>query len=195
MEAMATFDQKLGKLCRKRRWKQAALMNAVNDHCRDDPVSKSTVSRWLNGENKPFDQWALALARALDVPLDYLADDAQEDLPCSELKPDERSLVEIYRGFRDNEGMTLEEARDRLMARTAEAMERLLTWVEGGRDKAAKPADAPSSEAGKPGSGGVVRVRDVPRRKQDNGDSPGVGHAEDPVPGRPDDPVSRRRRK
>jgi transcriptional regulator with XRE-family HTH domain len=115
MVSMKTFNQKLEKLCRKRRWKQAALMNAVNDHCRDDPVSKSTVSRWLNGEGKPFDQWALALARALEVPLDYLADDAQED-PLPGLKPDERSLVEIYRGFRDNEGMTLEEARDRLMA-------------------------------------------------------------------------------
>ena len=70
-------------------------------------VSDSEVSRLLNGQSKrPGLHNILRLARALNVSVDYLADDALEDDPLVPDEPigdDERQVVERSRalGFRD----------------------------------------------------------------------------------------------
>ena len=73
-------------------------------------VSDSEISRLLNGQSKrPGLHNILRLARALDVSLDYLADDdaATDPRPPSaqELSPVEREMVERVRslGFREVE--------------------------------------------------------------------------------------------
>jgi transcriptional regulator with XRE-family HTH domain len=198
METMTTFEEKLGKLCRKRRWKQAALMKAVNERCRDDPVSKSTVSRWLNGDGKPFEQWALALARALNVPLDYLADDAQDELPRG-LKPDEQSVIDVYRSMR-GQGMTMEEAIDRLTLRSVEALRRLLEESERKSEVDAAFPD-PTQPEWKPGSlkdQGAREARDQKGRERREGGKSSSGldpqadvNGSDPL-GKPPSPKRRR---
>jgi transcriptional regulator with XRE-family HTH domain len=160
------FAEKMRDLLRLRGHTQEELADAIGTH-------QQTVSRWLDSPNPPKVANLLKIARYLDVSVDYLVDDTMDALKgASSLSDDERYLLRVMRGL----GLDFEEIVRRLAGEVA-----------------AKPADAPSPGAGQPGSGGVVRVRD--RRKQDNGDSPGVGHAEDPVPGRPDDPVPRRRGK
>jgi transcriptional regulator with XRE-family HTH domain len=147
MMGAMTFAQKLDKLCEGRRWTQADLVRAVNA-VSEEEVSTNTVSRWFNGVGKPFNKWAVPLARALEVPLDYLADDAQNAPPRPELDPDERSILVIFRGLHDNQGMTKKEARDRLMAMSVEAMERLN-----------RPTRAPGSPAAPPSTRRRTRKR------------------------------------
>lgn len=69
-----TLAEKLEKLIAERGWKQADLARAID-------MGRSTVGNWFNSPSKPDLDSALKLARVLAVPLDYLADDAQDDPP------------------------------------------------------------------------------------------------------------------
>jgi transcriptional regulator with XRE-family HTH domain len=131
-------------------------------------VSGNTVGRWIKGDIEPRLDEVRRVEEFFGVQLVVFLAEGEEAIPEGELNEDERYLLRVMRGM----GLDFEEVIRRLVS---------------------CPLEAPRSEEDQPGSGGVVRVRD--RRKQDNGDSPGVGHAEDPVPGRPDDPVPRRRGK
>jgi transcriptional regulator with XRE-family HTH domain len=88
MEGM-NFHEKVVTLCAERDWEQADLWRAVKKK-----VSRTTVSNWFNGVSRPDMDTALLIARALDVPLDYLADDAQDEPPARSARPDwERTVI------------------------------------------------------------------------------------------------------
>jgi transcriptional regulator with XRE-family HTH domain len=108
------FDQKLIKLCEMKSWKQADLARAV------DTVSRNTVSRWWNGEIKPFDDEALKLARIFGVTLDYLADDTLDEVPA--LPPDEEFVLRVYRNLKADPAQGLDEAEaQRRLSRPSQA--------------------------------------------------------------------------
>lgn len=65
------FAEKVIKLREARGWKQSDLRKAIGD------ISPTTVSNWESGSIPAMDI-ALKVARALGVPLDYLADDEQD---------------------------------------------------------------------------------------------------------------------
>lgn len=58
-----------------------------------------TVKNWLNGGEQPRFRDMVALSRALELPLDYLADDSKDnpDLFRSDLDPSEQRVLEITR--------------------------------------------------------------------------------------------------
>ncbi len=92
-----TYDKKLITICDSRGWDQAALWRAVGR------VSKTTVSNWWNGASRPDMDTALVVARVLGVPLDYLADDNQDEIP-KPLSQDEELALDLYRSAREHEG-------------------------------------------------------------------------------------------
>lgn len=63
------FQDKIRNLCEERELSQTALARRVG-------VKPGTLSKWINGDRKVKLLDALAIARALDVDLDYLADDS-----------------------------------------------------------------------------------------------------------------------
>jgi transcriptional regulator with XRE-family HTH domain len=63
------FHEKLEHLCERKRWSQRDLAKAAGG------VSPSTMSNWFSGRSEPDLSAAHAIARALGVSLDYLADD------------------------------------------------------------------------------------------------------------------------
>lgn len=63
------FTEKLNKLLSENGLSQRDLVRILGD------VSKDKVNRWFTGRSVPDIKEGLRLARALDVPLDYLADD------------------------------------------------------------------------------------------------------------------------
>lgn len=76
-------------------------------------LQQSRINRWENGDGKPSMEQGQKLARALGVPLDWLAaDDSTEEPPAPELTPDERAIIRSIRGS----GLTYEEVMGRLIA-------------------------------------------------------------------------------
>lgn len=67
---------KLHKYCAERGWDQSELLKQSGQ-----PVSPSTMSSYWAGRTKPSLDAALAFARALGLPLEYLADDDQDEPP------------------------------------------------------------------------------------------------------------------
>jgi transcriptional regulator with XRE-family HTH domain len=115
MEALATYDdrihnpamnlgEKLKKLVKARGMTREELLSAVNGLGVE--LSKSALGNYFADINKPQLEVALALARVLAVPLDYLADDAMDDLAPrrDELTPDEAAVLSHYRVQRRKEG-------------------------------------------------------------------------------------------
>lgn len=94
------IGEKLKRLCDDRRWSQARLLEFVPD------VSKSTISFWINGRSRPDLESARKLARALGVPLDWLADD-EADFPVpQEAAPEEdRFILQICRKLGHDEAV------------------------------------------------------------------------------------------
>lgn len=85
------FSEKLKRLCGQRRWGQNNLLEFVPN------VTKSSMSNWFSGKYKPDLESALSIARALEVPLDWLADDeADFPSPTSGLTEDEKALLDLY---------------------------------------------------------------------------------------------------
>ncbi len=99
------YSEKLQKLCALKGLDQSDLAELVG-------VSKSSMSRILSGLQEPKLRLAHELARALGVPLDYLVDDDQEELPQSRwmsLSEEEAGLLRIVRR------LGVETAIDRLL--------------------------------------------------------------------------------
>jgi transcriptional regulator with XRE-family HTH domain len=78
---------KIAKLVERSGMKQADIARAAG-------IPPSRLTEAKNGTYKPPLQVALRLARALNVPLDYLADDTQDTPPVVEFPPD---LVQLIR--------------------------------------------------------------------------------------------------
>lgn len=87
------FSEKLIKLCDAKGWLQSDLWRAVGR------VSRTTVSSWFNDNSRPDMDTALLVARALRVPLDYLADDSQDEPPAG-LPDDEIAVLNQYRSLK-----------------------------------------------------------------------------------------------
>lgn len=97
------LKDKLRQLCDSRKWGRYALMDIVAD------VSDSTIDNWWNGKSRPNLEAALAIAREFRVPMEWLADDEQEQPPETELPPDEAALLRQYRNLKETDMM--DEAR------------------------------------------------------------------------------------
>lgn len=91
-----TLAKKLHHLCGQRKWTQADLRRAIGD-----TASASIVSDWFKGDRKPNLDAAVLLAKALEVSLDWLADDATDMPPqpreaaARPLGPKEAKLLEL----------------------------------------------------------------------------------------------------
>jgi transcriptional regulator with XRE-family HTH domain len=89
------FADKIKRLIDERGWDQAELSRRA-------AVDQATMSRWINGGSRPrFDATAVRLGAALGVPLDYLADDAQDEPPppAAELPRREAIALEMVRAL------------------------------------------------------------------------------------------------
>lgn len=63
-------------------------------------TSKQSISRYENSEREPNIRTAKAIANALNVSLEELAQGfTQQSFVAAELSPDERQLIEDYRGL------------------------------------------------------------------------------------------------
>lgn len=89
-----TLGEKLHKLCNEKGWTQSRLLKAVPG------ASKSSMSNWFSGKHRPDLESAMAIARILGVPLDYLADDDQDDPPAPALPKDEEDVLDFYRSLK-----------------------------------------------------------------------------------------------
>lgn len=105
------YSEKVVKLCAEKDWDQADLWRAVHKK-----VSRTTVSNWFNGLSRPDMDTALGVARALGVPLDYLADDSIDGPPpSSSLPEDEANLLRVYRSLKRTNRINEDKAVDGLM--------------------------------------------------------------------------------
>lgn len=99
------FAAKLKALCQAKNWDQSDLVRQSGD-----AVSASTMSNYFSGRSKPPVDVALKFARALDVSLDFLADDELDGPPSGDgLTADQRKILEFA------EPLTTAEAIARLM--------------------------------------------------------------------------------
>lgn len=94
------IKDKLATLCEQRRFDRYELLQFVED------VSRSTIDNWFSGKTRPTLAAALKLARGLRVPLEYLADDAIDDVPEESpgLTQDETMALDVYRDLRNHWG-------------------------------------------------------------------------------------------
>jgi transcriptional regulator with XRE-family HTH domain len=129
------LNEKLLKLCDERG------LDSQRDLARLAKLSKSSVSRWVNGETRPRMLQALKLARALKVPLEYLIDDAMEEMP-PVLPPDEEFVLRVYRNLKADPAQGLDED---------EAQRRLSRPSQAQIQARAKPTPPPTSRDGKQG--------------------------------------------
>lgn len=102
------YSEKLTKLCESRNWDQADLWRAIGKS-----VRRSTLSNWFNDQTRPDMATGLLVARALGVPLDYLADDAMEKppemAPSVGLSADEEVILDMART------LGIERAKERML--------------------------------------------------------------------------------
>src|SRR5262249_18363849 len=95
------FAEKLAHLLELRDVKAAELVRRTG-------IPQPRFSEWLNpppGKNRmPTLPQALLLARALGVPLEYLADAKAAEVPAPALTPDEEHLLKVARSLRGGAG-------------------------------------------------------------------------------------------
>jgi transcriptional regulator with XRE-family HTH domain len=60
-------------------------------------LPKGRVSKWAGGQGEPTARQALRMARLLNVPLDYLADDDLDEPPPASMTDRERQVWEVVR--------------------------------------------------------------------------------------------------
>lgn len=94
---MMRFAEKLDYLIELCGTNQSKLMRLTG-------IAQSSISQMTKGGRKPSMEQAFALARALGIPLDYLADDSQDEPPEKALSEDERIALDYYRSARELEG-------------------------------------------------------------------------------------------
>ena len=85
------FSEKLLKMRDGRGLSQAKLAARAG-------LARSAISDMEKDERRPYMDQALKLARALGIPLDFLADDSLDEPPPSEMTEDERQVIELFRG-------------------------------------------------------------------------------------------------
>lgn len=90
-----TIDHKLAALLESRGWTQAELVRRTG-------ISKQRISRWLTqpDRHRPTLEQAFTVARALGVPLDYLADDDQDEPPPPVATEEEIAILDLVRELR-----------------------------------------------------------------------------------------------
>lgn len=69
-------------------------------------LSENRISKWKDGTGEPTARQALLMARLLGLPLEYLVDDDQEEVPAASpgMTADERAVLSYYRAKREAEG-------------------------------------------------------------------------------------------
>lgn len=104
-----TSAEKISWLCRERGLTQKRVGELA-------ALPENRISKWLDGQGEPTARQALRLARVLSVPLEWLADDAQEVPPPASdgLDDDDRMVLRQWKHYRNRIGLTAEEAIDRL---------------------------------------------------------------------------------
>lgn len=80
--------QKLDSLLKVRGIKQAAFERSVM-------LSENRISKWKNGQGEPSATEALRMARSLQVPVEWLIDDAQGEPAPTEFGEWERSVIAL----------------------------------------------------------------------------------------------------
>lgn len=76
------FAKKLERAMKSKGLDRNGLIEAVT--ARGLSLSDSTLSNYLNGRTRPSMDIALAMAKKLEIPLDYLADDSIGAMPVGE---------------------------------------------------------------------------------------------------------------
>lgn len=103
------YAEKLQRLCALKGLDQSALAERVG-------ISKSRVSRILSGAQEPKLGLAVALARVLEVSLDYLVEEddrgREAAYQCVPITEDELTILKLVRRLGSDEAL------DRLLART-----------------------------------------------------------------------------
>jgi transcriptional regulator with XRE-family HTH domain len=90
------FHEKISRVAAAKRLNQSAIAVLTG-------IPQTSLSRWMSGKAVPKLGEAFALARALGVSLDYLADDSLDDPPPPaagpDLTPDEVWILETARAL------------------------------------------------------------------------------------------------
>jgi transcriptional regulator with XRE-family HTH domain len=84
--------EKVSKILGQRGLKQADLAEMIQ-------VTPQRVSHWFNGTGQPKPDQLLRIARALDVSMEFLADDGLAESPPQEFTEDERYILRVVRSL------------------------------------------------------------------------------------------------
>lgn len=87
-----TFPEKLYHWIQLRGMTQGAV-------ARKSGLAASAITDMTAGKRRPYMDQAFRLARVLDVPLDYLADDSIDDVMAPEVSDDERAVIDLLRAL------------------------------------------------------------------------------------------------
>ncbi|MBX6312921.1 MAG: helix-turn-helix transcriptional regulator [Isosphaeraceae bacterium] len=98
------FHEKLARLAEQQRRSQRNVARALQQQI---TISVAKVNEWFLGKREPSLREAWLLARLFGVPLEYLADDTQDEPAPPELDPEERILLQAFRrlGISVDEGI------------------------------------------------------------------------------------------
>jgi len=143
------FAEKLDKLMELRGFSQTALGEAVGE-------TQTTISATTRDKRRPYLDQGFAIARALGVSLDWMADESREDLPPFPVNDDETYILRTFRALRDEQGATANQVVLRMtgaptyapVAVRDSSAETLAAIAESRRPKrAGKPAAAAPPES------------------------------------------------
>jgi transcriptional regulator with XRE-family HTH domain len=87
---MATFAEKLARLCEERNWKRSDL-------ARECGVSPTTAGNWWDGKRRPYDDTLVTIARIFGTTVDFLVDERQDAPAGSALSEDEAYVLRVMR--------------------------------------------------------------------------------------------------
>lgn len=86
------FSDCLNRIMKEKGINQAQL-------CKLSGIATSAMSHYVRGETEPSFTKVIAIARALDVPVDMLAGERHASNSCRDISPAERELIGIYRSL------------------------------------------------------------------------------------------------
>jgi transcriptional regulator with XRE-family HTH domain len=85
---------KIDRILRDRRWSQADLQRAAG-------LAETRMSKWRAGQGEPSASQALRIARAINVPLEWLVNDEAPDEPPAAAEPAGVALSDLDRAVLD----------------------------------------------------------------------------------------------